>query len=612
MQKVLVNILRNLVSVIKLKFMSIFNSIPIKRVKHTPFNLSHPYRMSGRFGRLYPFNCRKVVPSDRFIFQNQSFTQFATMATKVYQEFTVKMERFFVPSRLLWDDFKKFYSQDDSSADELIHPYFNYADIVGQGLAYHGSLFDYFNLPTFFYPDGFINSQYPWSDLDWSNHLDDLERLRSIYEQRADPIYHLDALKFLAFVMVYSQYYADENLQPDIADWDRVNDGFQGEIIQHNSDLTTLVVFIAQQWSDNVLNRNYPKDYFTGALPFAQKGPQVNIPFTGTGYAEFYADADKVEKATDPEYVQRTMGYTSDGFSPFPGKTRVQPTLRYGQNGVSPTTLGQGETAAVNNLVKFENGLTSIENLRTAMVLQQFYENDARGGNRFKETLLHHFNSYNKDARLQRAEFLQGVTTQMTIGNVYSTSANTENSGITGEPVSVVNGAGLSRKRKFRATEPGYLINLVSVYPKAAYYKGVPREWMELDRFDYLWPEFQHLGEQEVKVIEVSMGNHLDGYPTQKDSDTFGYNPRYAQYRYAFSEVHGDFRDRRKSMTASRDFASGVALNEDFIKIDIAKNNLNRVFNYTEDDFDTFDMDINEILFASRPLDYYGVPRFII
>lgn len=576
--------------------MGIFNSVPLPNIKRSRHNLSFNNCFSAQFGKVYPVMSRKVVPGDRFKFQSQMFAQFSPMATKVYQDFVCRQSFFFVPTRLLWDDFENFYSVNET--ENYIHPFFNYASIVRSGLARHGSLFDFFNLPTFYYPDDYdvvdFTDWTKFAELNWNGHNDDRQRIWNIANGGLDQsvFYNLDALKIIAFEKIYSDWFADENLQQNQSDWKTIHDAIEDIIRAQQGDLTSYIVQMAGRWDSGYYNKSYPKDYFTGSLPFAQKGPQVNVPFTGEGYVRFWrGDAN-------PLYVTAVQTSPPESNPANPSEFRTA------------LSVGNGQVP-INNDVVFRNGVTSLEDLRSAMMLQQFYERNARSGTRYKETILAHFGVLTPDARLDRSQFIQDISTPVNISNVYSTSANSDGSGITGEPVSTVNSAGYSKHRKFFFDEHGYVLSLWVCYPRAAYYKGVEREWFELDKFDYFWPDFQHLGEQEVFVGEVSMGNKNPLLEAQQaDNETFGYNPRYSQYKVAMNQIHGDFRDSRKAMSDARDFPSGISLSDRFIRIDPAVNNLDRIFNYVDTDFDKIDVSLFIRVDARRPMSYFGIPRF--
>lgn len=565
--------------------MGIFNSVPLPKIKRSRHNLSFNNCFSAQFGKVYPVMSRKVVPGDRFKFQSQMFAQFSPMATKVYQDFVCRQSFFFVPTRLLWDDFEDFYSVNET--EQYIHPYFDYVEIVRTGLARHGSFFDYFNLPTFYYPSDFADVDFSdwekYAGMQWNGHFDDMQRIWNIVNggQVNRQFYHLDALKIIAFEKIYSDWFADENLQLDQFNWKDIHQAIEDIIQAQNGNLTSYIVRMAYRWSQGYYNKSYPKDYFTGSLPFAQKGPQVNVPFTGEGYVRFWRH--------QTSHISTSALYTTilspEQINPNnPSEKRVAFT-------------GSNQNSPINNDVVFQNGVTSLEDLRSAMMLQQFYERNARSGTRYKETILAHFGVLTPDARLDRSQFIQDISTPVNISNVYSTSANSDGSGITGEPVSTVNSAGYSKNRKFFFDEHGYVLSLWVCYPRAAYYKGVEREWFELDKFDYFWPDFQHLGEQEVYVGEVSMGNKNPLLDTQQaDNETFGYNPRYSQYKVALNQIHGDFRDSCKAMSDARDFPSGISLSDRFIRIDPTVNNLDRIFNYVDTDYDKIDVSLLSVL----------------
>ena len=176
----------------------------------------------------------------------------------------------------------------------------------------------------------------------------------------------------------------------------------------------------------------------------------------------------------------------------------------------------------------------TINDLRKAFKLQEWIEKNARAGSRYVESILAHFGVRSSDARLQRPEFLGGGMSPVMISEVLQTS---ETSGTTPQGNMSGHGLNLGKNHSFSRffEEHGYIIGIVSVMPKTAYQQGIPKHFSKFDKFDYFWPEFQHIGEQEILNKEI-LANHV------APDDVFGYIPRYAEYKYNPSTVHGDFK----------------------------------------------------------------------
>ena len=222
--------------------------------------------------------------------------------------------------------------------------------------------------------------------------------------------------------------------------------------------------------------------------------------------------------------------------------------------------------------------------LRRAEKLQQWLEKNARGGARYVEQILSHFGVVSSDARLQRPEYLGGGKTPVVISEVLQTSASQEDSA-QGNPAG--NGISVGTSHRFNKyfEEHGFIIGIMSVLPKTAYQQGLPRMFQRTDKFDYYYPEFAHLGEQEVLNSEV----YLDPTGATYNRGTFGYQSRYAEYKYNADTVHGDFRESLNFWHLGRIFntadpdGEGVGkpvLNKEFVESKPS----NRIFNVTTDD----------------------------
>ena len=247
----------------------------------------------------------------------------------------------------------------------------------------------------------------------------------------------------------------------------------------------------------------------------------------------------------------------------------------------------------------------SINELRRAFRLQEWLERNARGGSRYIEVILAHFGVQSSDARLQRPEFLGGSATPMSISEVLQTSNTAEGptsadetpqGNMAGHAVSV----GSSNRVAYKCEEHGYIIGIMSVMPKSAYQQGVPKHFTKFDKFDYFWPSFANIGEQAIQKKEL-YNDITDG----KNDETFGYTPRYAEYKYIPSTVHGEMRKSLDFWHMGRIFASRPELNQDFIEMDHTE--VSRIFAVEADSEDVYVYLHNHIK-ARRPMPYFGTP----
>lgn len=323
----------------------------------------------------------------------------------------------------------------------------------------------------------------------------------------------LNALPFRAYQQIFNDYYRDPNIDAEV-------------------DITS------ESAAASLRTRRWEKDYFTSCLPWSQRGPQVTID----GEITYKDDAVR-------------------GSGNIAGGTNVEVNPGY----TAPDTLGS-LNAGGSNPITLENidslGIT-IEELRASSRLQEWLETNARGGYRYIEQLLSHFGVKSSDARLQRPEYLGGGRQPIVISEVLNTSATaTEAQGtMAGHGVSV--GQSMSARRRFE--EHGQLLGIMSVLPRTVYSQGIPRKFLRTDKLDYYFPEFANLGEQEVQSMEVYFNS---GGAESSNTQVFGYQQRYAEYKYGCSTVHGEFRDTLDFWHMAREFTSRPTLDNVFLAAD--------------------------------------------
>lgn len=603
-------------------------------------------------GYLVPVYCEKIVPGDKFKKQHEFLLRMAPFANQVFQGFHTTVDYFFVPSRILWQNFESFLSKGVNGDSDIVHPYLELKNIYNGQYNYVNTLIDYFNLPTetFKHPDPLDASTQDGA--------------------------HIDALPFFAYLKVFLDYYIDENLIPDylqpvierllnapnLVQIDGNMNGLLSEYLSilhdiqgDDSDGSLTHVF-------KPLRRAYPKDYFTSALPFAQRGPIVQIPLNGEGEVRMYTRP--YDGASGEVEVQKWRNVAATYRQPATGSRidEVEVTLYNHAHGISFTSSAiSGQTdypgsessgsrglgifeeeyfsgdpsasdyvkreqaalrnrdanseggSVLNTPITFRavnvNGTATITDLRTASAVQNWLEKNARAGVRYKEQLAAHFGVRSRDYRLDRAELLARYRSTIQIGETFTTSANRDGTFVAGMGVSNATGSQATNSFKHYFEEHGYLIGIMSVIPTPAYFQGIPRQFQELDVFDYFWPEFQHIGEQEIKGSEL----YFDDSDEVNNTRTFGYTPRYAQYKARTNQIHGDFRTSLNFMHAARAFAQSPLLNGTFINVDVDNDDLYRVFNNTTElaNSSPIYVDIYHKVTAVRPMSYFGTPRIL-
>ncbi len=369
----------------------------------------------------------------------------------------------------------------------------------------------------------------------------------------------ISALPAAAYQCIYNEYYRDQNLQAPI-NYQLVDGPVTG--VPRARELTTL------------RNRAWEHDYFTASLPFAQKGAAVDIPI---GLVE----------GDLPVYLNSSSGTSLNG---TPSSVNV--AAQGGRTDVPADSLYADTSNA-------EIEPTTINDLRRAFRLQEWLEKNARGGTRYIESILSHFGVRSSDARLQRPEYITGVKTPVVISEVLNTTG--EDGGLpqgnmAGHALSISSG----KSGSYYCEEHGYIIGIMSVMPKTAYQQGIPKTFLKNDTLDYYFPSFANIGEQPVQKQE------LFAYTTTKE-DTFGYVPRYAEYKFMPSRVAGEFRTTLDYWHLGRIFATEPNLNSTFIECN--PNDTTRIF-AVEDGTDPLYCHVYNKIQALRPMPKYGTPSF--
>lgn len=348
-------------------------------------------------------------------------------------------------------------------------------------------------------------------------------------------------------------------------------------------------------------HRMWSKDYFTSALPWTQKGESVTVPVFGDDQLLIPNSQVVVNSDVFPNkgnYAPLDIG------SPIGGSGEADPTpLSYLGTQGSRHKVGLEALGYSVNLSD-KTGLT-INSLRTALKMQEWLERNARGGTRYIEQLRAHFGVKSSDARLQRPEYLGGANMSIITNTVMQTSASTEDGTPQGTMAGSSTTVATTPRFKFYAEEHGFIIGLSFIVPMPIYSDGINRAFLRRNFDDYYWPEFAHLGEQPVYRCELYNND------TAYETDVFGYQSRYAEYKNKRNEVHGDFLDdvgMKGWLYGHRKFANAPSLTGEFLEVNpIRESSLNSMFPVVDGN-DHIYVETYHKLNASRLMPKYGTP----
>lgn len=508
----------------------IFKHVAVGKVGSNRFDLSHDIKMSMNMGELVPTCAMEVLPGDHFSISVENMLRFAPLIAPVMHKINVTTHYFFVPNRILWPEWEQWITGNV----EAEHPYL----VAGNFQA--GTVADYLGYPQ---------------------DLSDDEAMK------------MNAFPMAAYVKIWDEYYRDQNLQTEL---------FVPLVAGSNPTLTAM-------GTADPFKRAWMHDYFTSALPFAQKGDAVTLPLTN-------ADSVDVTLKTSPTNAMLVKDAATHNLGD-PPLTMATPTAELLANNVSSVIDPNGSLE-----VDINEEAVTINTLRRAFRLQEWLEKNARAGTRYIESIWAHFNQKSSDARMQRPEYIGGAKQNMVISEVLST-AQTDSDSVT-TPVGAMKGHGISvggsRRFNYKSEEHGWIIGLINIQPVTAYQQGLPRSHDKRDRFDYAWPTFANIGEQEIRLSEL----YNEDRSQEELNSTFGYIPRYSEYKYLNSRNAGEMKTSLAFWNLTRIFANTPVLNEEFIQADPS----HRIFAVETEEVDKIYAHIFNNVSCVRKLPKFGVP----
>lgn len=490
-----------------------FNQIPEMKASRTRFNRDQTILTTFDAGKLIPFYVDEVLPGDTFSVDTSAIIRMTTPKYPVMDDAFIDFYYFYCPNRILWDNFKYFMGEVEAT------PWMPKKGYATPKIIVNGSeeapkpdersVLDYMGVPT-----------------------------------KVKAPFMINALPVRAYVKIWNEFFRDENVD--------------NAATLKTDDSSLVYEFGKEDWAQEAENNAYKggnllpvnkfHDYFTSCLPYPQRGPAAALPMTGNApirlgnsdgeYQEFGGPVEMILGKSSSANIPGSLVYGKTTGAPgekqameFTGKERASGEI--GTGGWMYADLASVTAATINDL-------------RKAVAVQQYYETLARGGSRYREQVQALWNVVISDKTVQVPEYLGGGRYHVNVNQIVQTSGQQTNNdtpiGETGAmSVTPINESSFTKSFE----EHGFVIGVCCVRHNRSYQQGLERFWSRSDRLDYYVPQFANIGEQPVKKKEIMLTGQAS------DEETFGYQEAWADYRMKPNRVSGLM---RSNATGTLDF----------------------------------------------------------
>lgn len=628
--------------------MNPFTSIPVKRPKLNKFKLDNTQYLSTGFGLLTPSLVLDAIPGDRHRIEMAHLIRTEPLVSPTYGKIDVIHDFYRVNYRNLTDrkSYDQFFTGGVSGDIKIDFPYLSYEDIFKCVLSFlrllgadiediHNFLYLTLNFDenfseqrnSYYYNELYKEIRYFFNLLDNLNYpilntFDNIYSLPepflmfdidaapekylysysfegSMYYVYIAPTYEnykFNAINLLSFIRIYYDNYIDQNLQPQLFDYlsvifDSANFGksFSEIFSELFSDID-----LADSFFNGILYRSFRKNYYSSVLPNSQRGSQVTIPVGQISTLGSQINIKGTENNTKAVYTTNANG-TLIGHEMLSGDTLEDAYSRSGNTFVAEL-LSSGELSPL-----------AVTAIRTALKLQQWLEKNNIAGSRYFEHILAHFGIAPSDKSLQRSQYLGGTLSDLGISIVENT-AMSEGSSALGELAGRGTSNNYIKLKSVDCDEHCIIMGICTIMPRPIYTQAVSRFIFKKDKFDLFYPEFQHIGEQEIPTDEI----FFNGHP---DNTTYGYQQRYGEYKFLKSGVHGSFRGSDSSYIVrfpTVGYYTEHSLNNNSLSIDKIQcrpGYFSYLFNYSGAQEQVFKCMFQFKIRSLRPISFYSMPQ---